>query len=356
MNRTLTLTVLGWGFVTLAGCGGGTGTGASSKPAPKAAKSLTGGGSTFVEQMMKTWNPAYAKAQGIQVDYSGTGSTNGINAMIDKKNDFGCTDAFMNDEQLKKATAAGGDVLHLPLVMGAVVPIYNLAGVDKPVRFTGPVLADIYLGKIKKWNDPALAKINEGVALPDKDITVVARGDGSGTSFIFTDYLSKASPEWKDKVGTSTAPKWPVGVQQPKNQGVAGQVKNTAGAVGYVELIYALSQGSEIKYGPVQNKAGEFVAGSLDGTTAAAANLKDIPDDLRFSLTDAEGKESYPICGTVWMVLYAKQSPDKAEALSHFARWLMHEGQDMAKDKHYARLPAPLVDKVVKKIETIKGE
>src|SRR5262249_50817907 len=221
------------------------------------------------------------------IDYISSGSGNGVTQMIDKKNDFGCTDAPMNEEQLGKA--GGPDrVLHIPLVMGGVVPVYNLPEIDRPLRFTGPILADIFLGKLKRWNDPALAKINEGVRLPDLEITVAHRSDASGTSYIWTDYLSKVSPEWRKKVGTSTEPKWPVGAGAPKNDGVAGLVSGTKGSIGYVELIYALDK-KNLKYGAVQNKDGQFLRASLESVTAAAANLKDIPEDLCFSLTNAEG-------------------------------------------------------------------
>jgi phosphate transport system substrate-binding protein len=354
MKRAMMLALgLGMSAVVGFGCGGG-GTGVGGPGG--GSKRLTGGGSTFIEQMMKVWNPAYAKAHGVEVDYSGTGSGNGITSMTDRKNDFGCTDAPMTEEQMQKAKSTHGDVLHVPLVMGAVVPIYNLPEVEQPVKFTGPVLAKIYLGEIKKWNDPELAKVNDGVMLPDLDITVNNRSDASGTSFIFTDYLSKVSPEWEKKVGRSTSPKWPVGVGAPRSQGVAGAVQTTPGSIGYVELIYALSEGTKIKYGPVQNKEGVFVLGSLESVTAAAANLKDVPDNLAFSLTNADGKDSYPISGTTWMVLYENQPKDKAKPLTDYVRWLTHEGQDMCKEKHYARLPKGIVDKIDKKVELIKAE
>jgi phosphate transport system substrate-binding protein len=313
---------------------------------------LSGAGSSFVEPMMKKWAGEYAKAKGVEIDYTSSGSGNGVTQMIEKRNDFGCTDAPMNDEQLDKARKEGGDVVHVPLVMGGVVPIYNLPDVEKPLKFTGPVLADIFLGKIKKWNDPALAQINEGVALPDMAISVAHRSDASGTSYIFTDYLSKVSPEWKKQVGFSTEPKWPVGAGAPKNPGVAQLVSSTKGALGYVELIYA-EQNPNLKFGAVQNQAGEFVLASLESVTAAAAGLKDVPPDLRFSMTDADGKESYPISGTVWMVLYTKQ-PGKASALKDLIHWLTHEGQEHAKGLHYARLPQGMVEQVDKKLELIK--
>ena len=328
----------------LLGCGGGGDGGKVDR--------LSGAGSSFVEPMMKKWAGEYAKAKGVEIDYTSSGSGNGVTQMIEKRNDFGCTDAPMNDEQLDKARKEGGDVAHVPLVMGGVVPIYNLPDVEKTLKFTGPVLADIFLGKIKKWNDQALAQINEGVALPDLAISVAHRSDASGTSYIFTDYLTKVSPEWKKQVGFSTEPKWPVGAGAPKNPGVAQLVSSTKGALGYVELIYA-EQNPNLKFGAVQNKAGEFVLASLESVTAAAAGLKDVPPDLRFSMTDADGKESYPISGTVWMVLYTKQT-GKASALKELIHWLTHKGQEHAKGLHYARLPQGMVEQVDKKLELIK--
>jgi phosphate transport system substrate-binding protein len=327
------------------GCGGGNKGGNVDR--------LSGGGSSFVEPMMQKWASEYHKASGVEIDYASTGSGNGVTQMIEKRNDFGCTDAPMNEEQLAKAQQAGGDVVHVPLVMGGVVPIYNLPEMDKQLKFTGPILADIFLGKINKWNDPALANINEGVVLPDLKIEVGHRSDASGTSYIFTDYLSKVSPEWKEKVGKSTEPKWQVGAGAPKNPGVAQFVSGTKGAIGYVELIYAL-QNSNLKIGSVQNKAGEFVTASLESVTAAAAGLKDVPDDLRFSMTDADGKDSYPISGTVWMVLYTKQPDNKAKAMKDLVHWITHEGQEFAKSLHYARLPKGMVDQIDKKLEQIK--
>jgi phosphate transport system substrate-binding protein len=275
--------------------------------------------------------------------------------MIDQKNDFGCTDAPMNDEQLKKAHHQNGEVLHIPLLIGPVVPVYNLPELDQPVNFTGPVLADIFLGKIKKWNDPALQAANEGVKLPDLDISVAVRADGSGTTYVWTDYLSKVSPEWKEKVGTEQLPNWPVGNRAPKNDGVAGLVAGTPGTIGYVELNYAESN-KKLKIGKVKNKAGRYVMASLETTVAAAEGLKeaDIPDDLVFSLTDADGADAYPICGTTWAVLYVKQPPDKAAALKEFLTWVLHDGQGLTKELKYANLSKALVERAQKKVDTIK--
>lgn len=340
--RTLFCCVAAASLVTAAGCG-------TSAPGPVR---LEGGGSSFVGPMMKKWAGEYQKSRGIEVDYSATASGDGIAQMTDKKNLFGCTDAPMNEEQLKAAAKKGGNVLHIPLVMGGVVPIYNLPEVESPLRFSGPVLADIFLGKIRKWNEEALAKLNPGVTLPELEITIAHRSDASGTSYIFTDYLSKVSPEWKEKVGATTEPKWPTGAGAPKNAGVAGLVAGTKGALGYVELIYARDN-KNLKYGAVQNKEGNFITASLESVTAAAAGLKDVPDDLRYSLTEPDGADAYPICGTTWMVVYEHQPADKVKPLTDFIRWATHDGQRYTKELHYASLPPPLVARVDKKVASI---
>jgi phosphate transport system substrate-binding protein len=274
--------------------------------------------------------------------------------MIAKTIDFGCTDAPMNEEQLEKARQAGGAVLHVPLVLGAVVPIYNLPDVQKELRFTGPLLADIYLGKVKKWNDPAIQEVNPGVQLPDMEIQVAHRSDGSGTTYIWADYLAKVSPEWKEKVGVGTAVKWPVGAGERGSEGVTGKVARSPGGIGYVELLYALQ--NKLKFGAVRNREGQFVLASPESAAAAAANaLTTIPDDLRFSLTDPPGKDSYPISGTVWSVLYANQPPPKGEQIASFLRWVTHEGQQYTKDLNYTPLPQGLVERVEKKLGEIKA-
>jgi phosphate transport system substrate-binding protein len=330
--------------LALASCGDGG----------KQEQRLNAGGSSFVYPMMSKWASQYQKTQGVQVNYQSIGSGGGIQQMIAKTLDFGCTDAPMNEEQLKKAQESGGEVVHIPLVMGAVVPIYNLQGINQPLRFTGPVLADIYLEKIKKWNDPELAQLNPGVELPDQDILTVHRSDGSGTTYIWVDYLSKVSPvEWKTRVGVATSVNWPGGVAAKGNEGVAGKVSQSPGAIGYVELIYALQ--NKISFGVVQNQEGIFVTPSLESVTAAAQGaLTHIPDDLRYSLTNAPGKDSYPISGTVWAVLYINQPRAKGEAVVRFLRWVTHEGQEYAKDLDYARLPGELVGRLEKKLDQVR--
>jgi phosphate transport system substrate-binding protein len=334
-----------------AGCGG------SSVIAPGASSGggerLNGAGSSLVYPIMTKWTSVYDKEKGVKVNYQSIGSGGGIQQMIAKTLDFGCSDAPMNDEQLAKAREQGGDVVHVPLVIGGVVPAYNVSGLGQPLRFTGPVLADIFLGKIKRWNDSALQALNPGVALPDKEILVVHRSDGSGTTYIFADYLAKVSPEWKGKVGVSTSLNWPCGVGQKGNEGVAGHVARADGSIGYIELIYARQ--NSIPFGAVQNREGEFVQASLESTAAAAdAALTTIPDDLRFSLTDPPGKASYPISGAVWAVAYKQQAAEKRQLLVQFLSWVTHAGQQYAEALSYARLPKGLVERGEDKIEQIK--
>ena len=319
-----------------------TGCKSSEPPAPV---QLTGKGSTFVLPLMVQWSDAFAKTDnGCRIDYSGFGSGSGIKAVIDNTDDFGLTDGPLTDAQLAKVRQSGDDVLHIPLILGAVVPVYNLAEVEEPLRFSGPVLADIYLGKIKKWNDPKIKDLNPqaGARLPDKEITLVHRNDGSGTTYIWVDYLSKVSPEWKDKVGVGTEVAWPTGVAEPGNDGVGKRVGAAPGSIGYVELTYA--HALDLQTGLVQNREKEFVKARPASIQAAVDNsLKDIPDDLRYSLTDPPGKGSYPVCGTTWMIVRLHQPPGKGGKLVDFLDWLTKEGQDYADELHYLRLPDKLL-------------
>src|SRR5438045_2100069 len=223
-------------------------------------KRLTGAGSTFVYPMMSKWASEYEKSTNVKINYQSIGSGGGIQQMTAKTVDFGCTDGPMNEEQLKKAKDVGGEVVHIPLVMGAVIPTYNLEEVNEPLRFTGPVLADIFLGKIKKWNDKGLQDLNPKAALPNKEIVVIHRSDGSGTTYIWVEYLAKVSDEWKKKVGVGTSVDWPCGIGQKGNEGLAGQVRRSAGSIGYIELIYALQ--NKLKFGSVKNREGAFVTAS----------------------------------------------------------------------------------------------
>jgi len=350
MLAVLGLTALiaaGLGIFLAAGCSGNSAAGD---------KKLSIGGASFVYPMMDKWSFEYEKLKGVNVNYNSIGSGSGIQQMIEQTLDFGCSDAPMNDKQLAEAKSKNGAVVHIPLVMGGVVPMYHLDGVESQLQFTGAVLADIFLGKIKKWNDPALKKINPGVDLPDKSIAVCHRSDGSGTTYIWADYLAKVSPtEWKEKVGVSTSLKFPVGIGAKGSEGVSGFVKQTDGAISYVELIYALK--NDIKYGSVQNKEGNFILASLESVTAAAAGaLTDIPDDLRYSLTDAPGKDAYPISGTNWAVVYEKQPAAKKQVIIDFLHWITHDGQQYCEKLHYAKLPAGLVERLEKKLQRINAE
>ena len=313
--------------------------------------SLNGAGSTFVYPMMSKWASEYHKLHpDVQINYQSIGSGGGIRQVSAGTVDFGATDGPMTDEQLSSSTV--GKILHVPLVMGADVPAYNLPGVSQELRFTPELLAGIFLGKISTWNDPQIAKVNPGVSLPNQPILVVHRSDGSGTTYIWTDYLSKVSKEWESSVGRGTSVKWPVGLGGKGNEGVAGMVRQMAGTIGYVELIYA--QQNKIPYGPVQNSAGNFVAASVESVTAAAASAK-IPADYRYSITNASGKDAYPISGTVWALLPEHpRDATKGKVLVDFMHWVITDGQGMASDLHYSKLPTDLVPRLQASLKTVK--
>jgi phosphate ABC transporter phosphate-binding protein len=294
--------------------------------------------------------------------YQALGSSGGIKFVIAKQAEFGCTDSPMTDEQLAEAHKMGGEMIHIPLVLGAVVPVYNLPGVKVPLRFTGPVLARIYLGKeypghpenrILKWDHPALKALNPGVELPAEEIRVVHRRDGSGTTGIWTNYLSKVSPEWAKKVGSGQEVVWPTGKAEVGNDGVSEHVKQNAWSIGYVELAYA--HRADLPFGLVQNREQEFVKANLQSITTAANNsLEKFPDDLRYLIDDAPGKGSYPIAGVTWAVLYVRQPPGKGEELVGFLRWTLEEGQERVEKLFYARLPEALAARALKKVEQIQ--
>jgi phosphate transport system substrate-binding protein len=315
---------------------------------------LQGAGSTFVNPLMVQWASRYEGTEsGCRVGYRSLGSGAGIKLLTERQVDFGCTDGPMTDAQLAGARAAGGEVLHIPLVLGAVVPAYNLPGLGTPLRFTGPVLADIYLGKIKKWNHPALRDLNPGVELPELPIRVVHRADGSGTTYIWTDYLTKVSAEWKKAAGTGILVTWPTGTAAQGNEGVADKVQKTRGSIGYVELTYAYQL--DLAFGLVQNREKEFVRASLAAVTKAADNaLRDIPDDLRYSMTDAPGKGSYPIAGTTWAIVFARQPAVKGGRLVSFLQWATDAGQRQVEDLLYARLPEALAERARAAVEKIQ--
>lgn len=312
---------------------------------------LNGAGATFPNPIYQKWFSEYHNAhKDVQINYQSIGSGGGIQQLTSGTVDFGASDGPMTDEQLSKVS---GKVLHIPTVLGAVVPTYNIQGVSSELKFTGDVLADIYLGNIKNWNDPRLAKANPGVKFPDEDIVVVHRSDGSGTTYIFTDYLSKVSSGWKDKVGKGTSVNWPAGLGGKGNEGVSGMVKQTDGSIGYVELIYAVS--NKMPYGTVQNAAGSFVKASLESVTAAAASVKDMPEDFRVSITNAPGKAAYPISSFTWLLVPAEWADaGKEKAFVDFLNWMVDKGQTMTAALEYAPLPKNVAAKVKARIKEVK--
>jgi phosphate transport system substrate-binding protein len=315
---------------------------------------IDGAGATFPYPIYSKWFSEYNKLHpDVRINYQSIGSGGGIRQLTNQTVFFGASDGPMTNEQLQ---AAPGKVLHFPSVLGGVVPIYNLAGVGADLKFTGPVLADIYLGKITKWSDPAIAKDNPGVTLPETDITVVHRADGSGTSYIFCDYLSKVSAEYKSKVGVATSVNWPAGIGGKGNEGVAGLVKQTPGAIGYVELIYALQ--NKIDYGSVQSHDGEFVQASIDTVSAAAAAAAtQMPPDFRVSITNAPGKGVYPISSFTWILLYeSPKDKHKSRLMVDFMKWALNDGQKYAGDLGYAPLPQGVVTQEESALKKIKVE
>jgi len=313
---------------------------------------IQGAGATFPNPIYSKWFDEYRKAHpNVLINYQAIGSGGGIKQLSAQTVFFGASDGPMTDDQLK---AAGRPILHFPTVLGGVVPIYDIPGVTQQINFSGDVLANIYLGKITKWNDPAIAKINAGVNFPATDIAVVHRSDGSGTTYIFADYLSKVSPEFKQKVGVNTALSWPAGVGAKGSDGVAGLVKQTPGAIGYVELIYALQ--NKIPYGAVQNKAGDFVVATLDSVTAAAnAAAATMPDDFRVSITNSDAKGAYPLASFTWLLLDQNPS-DKARGriMSDFVLWAITDGQKLVPELGYAPLPASVVEKEKEALKKIQ--
>lgn len=317
-------------------------------PAAAQMKTVNGAGATFPYPIYSKWFDEYHKVKPeLQINYQSIGSGGGIRQITERTVDFGATDGPMTEEQLMKTDSR---ILHIPTVLGAVVPAYNLKGVED-LKLSGPVIADIFLGKIKRWTDPAIAKLNPGAALPDAAITVVHRSDGSGTTYCWVDYLAKVSPEWKTKVGVATAVKWPIGLGGKGNEGVAGLVKLTPNSLGYVELIYAKQ--NSIAYASVLNKAGKFVKAAIPSVTAAAAGVK-MPKDYRVSITDAAGAEAYPVSTFTWMLVYEKNAGDKGAVLKDFLKWMLKDGQGMASTLGYAPLPNSVNAMVAKTIETIK--
>jgi phosphate transport system substrate-binding protein len=313
---------------------------------------INGAGATFPFPIYSKWFDEYNKLHpNVQINYQSVGSGAGIRQVTNQTVFFGATDGPMTNEQ---QLAAPSKILHFPTVLGAVVPVYNIPNVSAELKFNGPILADIFLGKITKWNDPAIAKLNTGVTLPNMDITVAHRSDGSGTSYIWVDYLAKVSPEFLKKVGVATAVNWPVGVGGKGNEGVSGLVSQTPGSIGYVELIYALQ--NKMSYGTVQNAAGEFMKASVASVTAAAAAAaQQMPADFRVSITNAPGKGVYPISSFTWLLLY--ESPkDKAQGqtMVDFVKWALGDGQKFCADLGYAPLPPSVVQMELTALAKIK--
>ena len=344
-------------WAVLAGaCGGGERrpvTGESSGGAARAGGAIrvNGAGATFPLPIYSKWFSEYNKLHpGVEINYQSIGSGGGIRQLLAETVFFGASDQPMTDEMLAKAPGA---VLHFPTVLGAVVPVYNLEGIGAQLKFTGPLLADIFLGKITRWNDPAIAKTNPGFK-GTGNITVVHRSDGSGTTFVWADYLGKVSPEWKQKVGVNSALDWPAGVGGKGNEGVAGLVKQTPGSIGYIELVYALQ--NKISYGAVQNRAGEFVNPDVTSVTAAASGaMESMPKDFRVSITDSPGQGAYPISSFTWILLF-EDPKDKAQAkvLVDFMKWALGDGQALAGDLGYARLPGDLARQELEQLNRIK--
>ncbi len=330
--------------LAVAACGGSTTTGSTGNTCPSTT-SLSGAGSTFDAPLFSKQFTVYAGIGcKVQVNYQAVGSGAGITQLLQQTVDFGATDAPMKDSDL--ASSKNGAILHIPVTIGAVAISYNLSQVDASthLKLTGTVLADIFLGNIKFWDDSAITQLNTGTTLPHQAITVVHRSDGSGTTGIFSHYLAAVSPDWSTKVGAGNTLNWPTGVGASGNAGVASAVKNTAGSIGYNELAYVLT--NTIQYAQIQNKNGDFVAPSLDSTKAAASNFTDIPADLRFYIVNAPGSGSYPISGYSWVIVYQKQTDaDKGQAIANTLWWMTHDGQQYAAALSYVALPANIVQK-----------
>jgi phosphate transport system substrate-binding protein len=301
--------------------------------------------------MYQKWFSEYHKAHpDIQFNYQSIGSGGGIRQVLAQTVDFGASDGPMTDEQLAQAKTK---ILHIPTVMGAVVPAYNVPGVSSELKFTPEALSGIFLGKITTWNDPVIAKANPGVNLPNQTIIVIHRSDGSGTTYIFTDYLSKVSSDWQNGPGKGTSVKWPVGLGGKGNEGVAGMIRQMQGGIGYIELIYAVQ--NKIDYGSVKNASGTFVKASLDSVTAAAASAKSMPADFRVSITNAPGKDAYPISSFTWLLIPEKsKEANKGKILADFLTWMVDDGQKMTAELSYAPLPENVAVKVKGAIKQVQ--
>lgn len=352
MRRLLFTFMLVVSVLPLLGCG------KSGSQAPR----INAGGATFVDPIMQKWSGEYKNAKNVEIDYVAKGSGYGISNVTSKNIEFGCSDAPMNAKEIKAAKDAGGDVIHIPVAIGAVAVIYNLEGV-KELKLSGEVLADIYLRKITKWNDPKIAALNSDVSLLNADITPVCRAESSGTTNIFTEYLSKKSAEFAKSPGTSKSPKWPEGVTaKAENAGIAEAVKNTPNTIGYVELAFA--KNNNIPYAALKNKAGKDVSPDAASVTAAVETAMKVKQEkepytlhpLAFSFTDADGDASYPIVGASYAMLFAKQPKDKGQVIVDFLKWVVADGQKLAAELHYAPLPAELTKKANELLGTVTFE
>lgn len=312
---------------------------------------LNGAGATFPYPMYSKWfNEYHKKHPDIQINYQSIGSGGGIRQVLAGTVDFGATDGPMTNDQMGQAKTK---ILHIPTVLGAVVPAYNVPGVKGELKFTPQALAGIFLGRITSWNDKAIADANPGVSLPGQSIIVVHRSDGSGTTYVWTDYLSKVSPDWKSRVGAKTSVAWPVGLGAKGNEGVAGMVRQMQGAIGYVELIYA--EQNKISYGSVKNASGEFVKASLQSTTAAAAGVTNMPADFRVSITNPPGKGAYPIASFTWLLVPTPaKDAAKGKILADFLNWMVTDGQQLTAQLTYAPLPKEVADKVKATIAQVR--
>jgi phosphate transport system substrate-binding protein len=321
--------------------------------APATAQDLTGAGATFPNPIYSKWFSDYAANTGVKINYQPIGSGGGIRQLSEQTVDFGATDAPMSDEELAKAK--GGPVMHVPTVLGAVVITYNVPGITKTLRLDGTTLADIFLGKITKWNDPRIATVNNGLKLPATDILVVHRSDGSGTSYVFTEYLASVSPAWSAKPGKGKEVQWPVGIGGRGNEGVTGQVRQIPGSIGYVELAYAKQ--NKLAYADIKNAAGVFVTPTIDAVTAAAAGaVAKLPPntDYRVSIVNAAGKDAYPISSFTWLLVYRHQADAaKGKKLLAFVRWALTEGEKSAASLDYAPLPAIMAKQLLKRLDTV---
>lgn len=349
-KRTLVALTLA---ATAAGCSGNSGEPPAASSASGGSRiTITAGGATFPYPLYSKWFDEYHKRHAaVLINYQSLGSGAGVRQVLAGTLDFGASDMPMTDEQLGQAKVK---ILHFPTALGAVVPTYNIGGVSQDLKFTSAALAGIFLGTIRKWNDPAIAGANAGIVLPNADIVVVHRSDGSGTTFVWTDYLSKVSSAWKSAIGSNTSVNWPVGLGGKGNEGVAGLVKQTPNSIGYVELIYAVQ--NRLAYGAVQNAAGKFVKADLGGVTAAAAGTAaSMPGDFRVSITNAAGADAYPIASFTWLLIPAQlPDPAKGKAIVDFLHWMLTEGQSMAEPLSYAPLPKEVVTKEQQAIAQIR--